>query len=132
MWSFMFSPTIMRIERPCSISTSSTPSSRVKYERISCSLIGVSSRSRIMIERSSIPEGMCSQRMFKSSKIWRTLRPKPTSRFMRYLVILMLTNLSSLAIPTTGTVAPLCSRIMRVPGWSGLFVFLITSGILPR
>ena len=46
--------------------------------------------------------------------------------------MLMLTNLSSLAIPTTGTVAPLCSRIIRVPGWSGLLVFLITNGILPR
>ena len=43
--------------------------------------------------------------------------------------MLMLTKPESPAIPTTGNSSLLCFRTIRVPGWSGLLVFLITRGI---
>ena len=46
--------------------------------------------------------------------------------------MLILAKLSSAAIPMTGIVGPLCFKVIHVPGWSGLLVFLMTSGILPR
>ena len=132
IWLFIFSPTIMIMERLCSISAWSTSAFWTSWRRISSSLIGVNSRSRKIIERSSIPVGMCSQPIFRSSRIWRTRLPKPISLFIRYLDMLMLTKPASPAIPTTGRWSLLCLWTICVPGCSGLLVFLITSGILPR
>ncbi len=58
-----------------------------------------------MIERSSIPEGMCSQRMFKSSKFLEDLRPKPTTVHEVFGHIDADEFIT--AIPTTGTVGTL-------------------------
>ena len=132
MRCFMPSPTTITSARLYSKPMLSTRSSLETRSMMRLFLPSSRNCVRTMMEMSSIPEGMCSNGTNSSSSICSTFRPKPISRFIMYLLMLMEQKPLSPAMPESGMSKPWeRSGAMRVPGASGLFVLRMFTG-MPR